>query len=215
MVDFAETMTSPSISSTSRNTPCVLGCCGPMLTVIVSVRSSGMLSHSARRPLLQSSSTNSQITCSNVRCTSWARAVDGRARSGECPPFVRLRLRRVPSTRSSSAPCLARPERFDHVRRSAARRDPERDVAGLAQRLDLPGEHAVVRVVVADRRQDARVGRQRNGRESRAVRAETARRTPPRSAARRPRFLRCRTPARVRRDRRPSAIASIARNSAP
>ena len=29
---------SPSSSSTSRNTPCVLGCCGPMLTVIVSVR---------------------------------------------------------------------------------------------------------------------------------------------------------------------------------
>src|SRR6187549_952405 len=33
-------MTSPSSSSTSRSTPCVLGCCGPMLTVIVSLRSS-------------------------------------------------------------------------------------------------------------------------------------------------------------------------------
>ena len=36
-------MTSPSSSSTSRSTPCVLGCWGPMLTVIVSVRISGMV----------------------------------------------------------------------------------------------------------------------------------------------------------------------------
>ena len=35
-------MVSPSSSSTRRSTPCVLGCCGPMLTVIVSVRISGM-----------------------------------------------------------------------------------------------------------------------------------------------------------------------------
>src|SRR5688572_29297359 len=35
-------MTSPSSSSTSRSTPCVLGCWGPMLTVIVSVRSSAI-----------------------------------------------------------------------------------------------------------------------------------------------------------------------------
>src|SRR5687767_343922 len=33
-------MISPSSSSTSRSTPCVLGCWGPMLTVIVSLRSS-------------------------------------------------------------------------------------------------------------------------------------------------------------------------------
>src|SRR5689334_20953433 len=33
---------SPSSSSTNRSTPCVLGCCGPMLTVIVSVRSSAI-----------------------------------------------------------------------------------------------------------------------------------------------------------------------------
>src|SRR6476469_1504808 len=33
---------SPSISSTRRSTPCVLGCWGPMLTVIVSVRSSAI-----------------------------------------------------------------------------------------------------------------------------------------------------------------------------
>ena len=34
----AETTTSPSISRTRRNTPWVEGCCGPMLTVIVSRR---------------------------------------------------------------------------------------------------------------------------------------------------------------------------------
>src|SRR5947209_2387738 len=33
-------MTSPSVRSTRRSTPCVLGCCGPMLTSISSVRTS-------------------------------------------------------------------------------------------------------------------------------------------------------------------------------
>src|SRR6266849_1339135 len=36
-------MTSPSVRSTSRNTPCVLGCCGPMLTSISSVRTSNSM----------------------------------------------------------------------------------------------------------------------------------------------------------------------------
>src|SRR5678815_3031528 len=44
IVGITDWMTSPSSSSTSRSTPCVLGCCGPMLTVIVSLRSSGMAS---------------------------------------------------------------------------------------------------------------------------------------------------------------------------
>ena len=35
---------SPESCSTRRSTPCVLGCCGPMLTVIVSLRSSGIVS---------------------------------------------------------------------------------------------------------------------------------------------------------------------------
>src|SRR5438445_5480951 len=39
MVGDADTTVSPSSCSTSRSTPCVLGCCGPMFTVIVSVRS--------------------------------------------------------------------------------------------------------------------------------------------------------------------------------
>src|SRR5437868_12166200 len=33
-------MISPSVRNTSRSTPCVLGCCGPMLTNISSVRTS-------------------------------------------------------------------------------------------------------------------------------------------------------------------------------
>src|SRR5437868_1587830 len=34
---------SPSVRSTSRNTPCVLGCWGPMLTSISSVRTSNSM----------------------------------------------------------------------------------------------------------------------------------------------------------------------------
>src|SRR6185312_6845103 len=37
MVGMHDLIVSPSSSSTSRSTPCVLGCWGPMLTVIVSV----------------------------------------------------------------------------------------------------------------------------------------------------------------------------------
>src|SRR5688500_4738493 len=40
MVGMADRTISPSSSSTRRSTPCVLGCCGPILTVIVSLRSS-------------------------------------------------------------------------------------------------------------------------------------------------------------------------------
>src|SRR4051812_21108560 len=43
MVVSALTTSSPDSSSTRRSTPCVLGCCGPMLTVIVSDRSSGVV----------------------------------------------------------------------------------------------------------------------------------------------------------------------------
>src|SRR5438034_4208573 len=42
IVGAAESTVSTSSSSTRRSTPCVLGCCGPMLTVIVSVRMSLM-----------------------------------------------------------------------------------------------------------------------------------------------------------------------------
>src|SRR3974390_886482 len=48
MVGAADRTVSPSSSRTSRSTPCVLGCWGPMLTVIVSVRNSGIVVFSAR-----------------------------------------------------------------------------------------------------------------------------------------------------------------------
>src|SRR5881397_45272 len=38
MIGRALTTVSPSSSSTTRSTPCVDGCCGPMLSVMVSVR---------------------------------------------------------------------------------------------------------------------------------------------------------------------------------
>src|SRR6185295_8304929 len=47
-------MTSPSSSSTSLSTPCVLGCCGPMFTVIVSVLISAI--DSARSVMLPTAS---------------------------------------------------------------------------------------------------------------------------------------------------------------
>src|SRR6187402_738571 len=42
MVASALRIVSPESCTTRFSTPCVLGCCGPMLTVIVSLRSSGI-----------------------------------------------------------------------------------------------------------------------------------------------------------------------------
>src|SRR6266540_5361784 len=42
MVASALTIVSPESCTTRFSTPCVLGCCGPMLTVMVSLRSSGI-----------------------------------------------------------------------------------------------------------------------------------------------------------------------------
>ena len=83
----------------------------------------------------------------------------------------------------------------------AAGGDAERDVARPAERLDLPREHALERVVVADARQHARVGRQRHRRQRRALARETVRRARRRRAAHRPRCRRCRTAAACRRRR--------------
>src|SRR5262244_2397380 len=38
MIGLHATTFSPSSSSATRSTPCVLGCCGPMFSVIVSLR---------------------------------------------------------------------------------------------------------------------------------------------------------------------------------
>src|SRR4029077_11656920 len=50
MIGFALSTVSPSSSSTTRSTPCVEGCCGPMLRVMVSVRT---VSHLLGRELLE------------------------------------------------------------------------------------------------------------------------------------------------------------------
>src|SRR5262245_48270659 len=41
--------TSPSVRNTSRSTPCVLGCCGPMLTSISSVRTSNSITRGSSK----------------------------------------------------------------------------------------------------------------------------------------------------------------------
>src|SRR5262249_57898761 len=50
MIGFARSTVSPSSSSTTRSTPCVEGCCGPMFSVMVSVRT---IFHLLRRELLE------------------------------------------------------------------------------------------------------------------------------------------------------------------
>src|SRR6187399_788076 len=50
MIGLALSTVSPSSSSTTRSTPCVDGCCGPMLRVMVSVRT---VFHLLRRELLE------------------------------------------------------------------------------------------------------------------------------------------------------------------
>src|SRR5881409_2777741 len=50
MIGLALTTVSPSSSSTTRSTPCVEGCCGPMFRVMVSVRT---VFHLLRRELLE------------------------------------------------------------------------------------------------------------------------------------------------------------------
>ena len=158
-------MFSPSSSRTSRSTPCVLGCCGPMLTVIVSVRTPGrglsvhLISHrrlspSCVRPrgrpradapgLLTrtSRSTNSQITCSSINCTSWTRAVAAAARSRGCPRAPPSRRRRGPSARRRQPGARGPPSSAAmHVRRPAARRDASATSPAPPERLDLPREH--------------------------------------------------------------------------
>ena len=54
---------------------------------------------------------------------------------------------------------------FEHVGRSTARGDPERDIARSAECLDLPYEHVFVSIVVGNARNDAGVARQGDGRQ--------------------------------------------------
>ena len=219
MVGDADTTVSPSSSSTSRSTPCVLGCCGPMLTVIVSVRSSGIVvSGSAigircRRAPIRS--TRRSRACS-VRCTSCTRGVDlGRHVDVDVGRRADRRRRRRRSARPSSARATrAYCSAATHVRRRAAGGDAERDVARPAERFDLPREHAIEPVVVGDRRQRRSCRSSAPWPPARAARAETGRPARRRRAARPPRCRRCRTPAACRR-RRKRRRHRIGRRHAP
>src|SRR5207237_9838816 len=157
MVASALMTVSPDNSRIRRSTPCVLGCCGPMLTVIVSLRSSGI-----------------SVTVAGCQLpTSWLPATGHRllatgiyqlAHDVQQRPMDFLHARRVlighvdvdlggGAHRSAVAPrqCdrsqapLARDlQRGEDVRRLAARGDPRRNVPGLAQRCDLTRESVFV-----------------------------------------------------------------------
>src|SRR4051812_46729864 len=86
IVGEAERIVSPSSSSTSRSTPCVLGCCGPMLTVIVSVRISGISgSHLTRPHLLHHGGPEDAeaISCPRSRRPHVLRVLSDRALVGD------------------------------------------------------------------------------------------------------------------------------------
>ena len=51
MCGVTSATTSPSVRNTSRNTPCVLGCCGPMLTSISSLCRSNSTSSGSTRSI--------------------------------------------------------------------------------------------------------------------------------------------------------------------
>src|SRR6187401_2912426 len=138
MVGSAATTVSPSSSSTSRSTPCVLGCCGPMLTVIVSLRSSGMASldqlahHVQHRP----------VHFLNLGARQ-ARYVHEHVHEPAC-------LSTVASGQSDrhQAARAGHLQGLVHVCRRAAGGNPHCHVALRPDRLDLTGEHALVPVIV-------------------------------------------------------------------
>ena len=158
-----ETTVSPDSSSTSRSTPCVLGCCGPMLTVIVSVRSS--VAHSS-----QPVSTISQIAWINVMWTSCTRAVQSSGTlmwiSASAPGF----------------PAVAAGER-DRLQPARPRRLSAATTFGDAPLVEIPNATSPAApsastcrantcsnaVVVGHARQQARVGRQRHRRKPRPL----------------------------------------------
>ena len=76
----------------------------------------------------------------------------------------RAAVRAGEADRRQAAPA-GRLEAGEHVRRAAARGDPDRDVARGAERLHLAREDAVVAVVVGDRRDGGGVVGERQGRE--------------------------------------------------
>src|SRR3954464_2918920 len=188
----ALTTVSPESSSTNRSTPCVLGCCGPMLTVIVSWRISFTAStvglhlpvascqfFSGNRKLettLLSPSFDQRANRVNHRamhfldpCRRDVRHVD--VNRGRLANHTAVASRQRNRFHSAGVSCL---EAGEHVRRSSTRRNPKRHVVGFAKRLDLPCKHPVERKVVVHAGDDAAVRRQRNRSQSVPLQLEPA-----------------------------------------
>src|SRR5258708_5887343 len=132
MVALALTIVSPESCTTRFNTPCVLGCCGPMLTVITSLRSSGirvffdqLAHHVPQRPVALLHARGFLVGRVDVRVGGGPDAAP--VAPGERDGLHALRFRGG--------------ERRHDVRRLAARRDADGHVAGSPERLDLPREH--------------------------------------------------------------------------
>src|SRR5207247_325666 len=120
MTGSALTISSPSSSRTIRRTPWVEGCCGPMLRIISSVRSSPSVTTSIPPPRSIHASlaaVNAARSCTSIkperiRYPSW----NGRPRPRPGPAAERLRglavlldsLRRPPSRVLMGAPRLIR-----------------------------------------------------------------------------------------------------------
>ena len=114
------------------------------------------------------------------------------------------RARRSPRAAPARPPCspviatvirplAGRPQALHHVLRVAAGGQPDRDIAGLAERLDLSREDDIERVVVADRRQRATCRRSARWPAGAAGPRKKCRSARPRCAGRRRRFRRSRT----------------------
>src|SRR5436190_21781011 len=145
MAASALTIVSPESVTMRFSTPWVLGCCGPMLTDIVSLRSSGMRTLDGAL---------------DVFFNQFAHDVDQRSVNLLHARLVLVRHVHVNLGGAADSASVApgqgdglqplRPGDLQpghHVRRLAAGRNPERDVAGLSERFHLPREHLLVRVV--------------------------------------------------------------------
>ena len=211
MVGRAETMVSPSSSMTRRSTPCVLGCCGPMFTVIVSVRSSGMATRqrSAGSGRLRRDERRLDQIADDVehRQVPFLDAGRGRPGDGEDEVGVRRQVggRGAGRRQSSSGRGPGRAQAVDDVRRAAARWRCRRRRRRGGRTPRPAAEHALEAVVVADRGEHAAcrwsapapAGPGARGRSGRTARRRNA-------APRRP-LRRCRTPARAGPRRAPSS----------
>ena len=116
-------------------------------------------------------STRLHSSCPRKRCASWIRGVTvlgttsaASATNATLPPSPR---RDADGERAASSCAASRPRTtFALVARGG---EPDRDVTGAAERLELAGEDVVERAVVRDRGEQRAVGGQRDRREAGAV----------------------------------------------